>query len=209
WNLYQLANALYPLIGRVEKLEAALANFADSYQQRAQEMYADKLGLEKHLGEPDAILIEQLFQTLQLTETDMTIFFRRLATVEKSFEYSNLQLLTLVEPAYYQFDSISVEHQDAITTWLRHYQHRITAQSFSDKQRLESMNGVNPKYVLRNYLAQQAIDKADNGDYSEIELLMTILKKPYDEQPQYQAYASKRPEWARQKAGCSMLSCSS
>ncbi|MFT6898567.1 MAG: hypothetical protein ACJA13_002991 [Paraglaciecola sp.] len=209
WNLFQLANALYPLIGRVEKLEAALANFADSYQQQAQEMYADKLGLAKHLGEPDETLIEQLFQTLQLTETDMTIFFRRLATMEKSFEYSNQQLLALVEPAYYQFDSITAQHQDSIITWLGQYQQRIAKQSLSDEVRLENMNGVNPKYVLRNYLAQQAIDKADNGDYSEIELLMTILKKPYDEQPQYQEYAGKRPEWARQKAGCSMLSCSS
>ena len=71
------------------------------------------------------------------------------------------------------------------------------------------MNKVNPKYVLRNYMAQLAIDKADNGDYSLIEEFYQLLKKPYDEQPNYQEWFAKRPEWARHKVGCSMLSCSS
>jgi uncharacterized protein YdiU (UPF0061 family) len=71
------------------------------------------------------------------------------------------------------------------------------------------MNKVNPKYVLRNYLAQQAIELAEKDDYSEISKLQILLQKPYDEQPEFASYAEKRPEWARRKAGCSMLSCSS
>ena len=71
------------------------------------------------------------------------------------------------------------------------------------------MNSVNPKFVLRNYMSQLAIDKANEGDYGLIAELFQLLKQPYDEQPEYQKWFAKRPEWARHKVGCSMLSCSS
>jgi uncharacterized protein YdiU (UPF0061 family) len=71
------------------------------------------------------------------------------------------------------------------------------------------MNNVNPKYVSRNYLAQQAIDALTEGDASILERLMKVLERPYDEQPENDVLADRRPEWARHKAGCSALSCSS
>jgi uncharacterized protein YdiU (UPF0061 family) len=71
------------------------------------------------------------------------------------------------------------------------------------------MDVVNPKYVLRNYMSQMAIDEADKGNYTLIDALFQLLKKPYETQPEQEKWFSKRPEWARNKVGCSMLSCSS
>jgi uncharacterized protein YdiU (UPF0061 family) len=91
--------------------------------------------------------------------------------------------------------------------WLDRYNQLLLLHADADKKAL--MDSVNPKYVLRNYMAQIAIDAADKGDYSFIEEFYTLLQKPYDEQPEYQRWFALRPEWAEHKIGCSMLSCSS
>ena len=82
-------------------------------------------------------------------------------------------------------------------------------QGVTDEQRREQMNQVNPKYVLRNYLAQLAIDSAEQGDLSMLYDLEKMLKNPYDDQPEFDKWFVKRPDWAKDRAGCSMLSCSS
>ena len=79
----------------------------------------------------------------------------------------------------------------------------------SDAERMAAMKTANPKYVLRNYLAQNAITAAEGGDYSVLERLMRVLRRPYDEQPGEEDLAARRPEWARTAPGCSALSCSS
>jgi len=212
WNLFQLANAIVPLIGRVENLESTLASFADNYAELSQQMYASKLGLEEHNGKKDKNLIDELFEVLQLSEIDMTIFFRCLAKISRADSYQDHDLKRLFEPAFYKVEMLENNQAgcaEKLIVWLRKYLVRIANQETDDIHRMERMNRTNPKYVLRNYLAQMAIDKANEGDYSEIEKLLIILKNPYDEQPEHENYAAKRPEWARNRAGCSMLSCSS
>ncbi|PKF56670.1 YdiU family protein [Alteromonadales bacterium alter-6D02] len=209
WNLFQLANAIYPLVDEAEPLEALLAEFATDYQQQWTHMMASKLGLVQYSA-ADLPLIEQLETLLMAIETDMTIFFRTLATLKQQQPVDEpQQLLQCFTPCYYNLEQVDELYLTQLAQWLTAYLERISTQNISDERRSAAMNKVNPKYVLRNYLAQQAITAAEQGDFSEIATLQTLLQFPYDEQPEFERYAQKRPDWARDKPGCSMLSCSS
>ena len=203
WNLYQLANALYPIIEEVEPLEHILNQYKVDFEQKSLQMMKAKLGLftdNKH----DVQLIQNLEDTLQLVETDMTIFFRLLS------DFSDAKSgLKLIEKAFYNFNDVSDEIKRLWNLWFNSYFERLQKETLSNTDRKQKMDAVNPKYVLRNYMAQLAIDAADDGDYSLIDELYQLLKNPYSEQPENEKWFAKRPEWARHKVGCSMLSCSS
>ncbi|MBU2940561.1 YdiU family protein [Lacinutrix sp. C3R15] len=205
WNLLQLANALYPLIEEAEGLE----NILNTYNEKAAEQYItmmrSKLGLLLE-DEKDVALIFTLEEILKLSETDMTIFFRNLSNFSAENPSEGLQI---IEEAFYVPTEISEVIKEKWNTWFTDYAARLQQESISDQERKQKMNLVNPKYVLRNYMAQLAIDDANKGDYKQIDVLFKLLKKPYDEQPENEKWFAKRPEWARHKAGCSMLSCSS
>lgn len=205
WNLYQLANALFPLINDAKPLEEILKAFADDFKMKHLEMMRGKLGIREP-QEKDIVLIEGLTELLQLVETDMTIFYRNLANIIKTDEV--LVAFDKIKEAFYDND-LSQSVLDNWTTWLGSYISRINEEKFSDADRKIQMNLVNPKYVLRNYMAQLAIDDAEKGDYLLIKELFELLKNPYDEQPESQKWFAKRPDWARNRVGCSMLSCSS
>ncbi|MFT4560924.1 MAG: hypothetical protein ACI9BW_000662 [Gammaproteobacteria bacterium] len=209
WNLVQLANAIYPLIEETEPLEQALGAYASTYESGWQLMMAAKLGLNSYSGDTDLALITELIEVLQLVETDMTIFYRRLAEVKSIDDLDNDQWMALFADAYYVPDELSQDYVNRMTTWLRRYLDRLRKDNRDDDDRKAQMNSVNPKYVLRNYLAQLAIDKAEDGDYTMVTELLEVLRTPYDELPNSEEFAAKRPEWARERAGCSMLSCSS
>ena len=173
-------------------------------------MMASKLGLASLDSEEDQKLKQDLFAMLTLTETDMTIFYRKLAAVPAEADsIDDDALLALVMGAYYLPQQVTGKVKQEIVSWLRRYQQRVAEETVSDQQRAAQMNQVNPKYVLRNYLAQLAIDKSEAGDHSMVAELLELLRRPYDEQPEFEHYAAKRPDWARSRPGCSMLSCSS
>jgi uncharacterized protein YdiU (UPF0061 family) len=207
WNLAQLANALYPLIGETEPLIEVLKKFPVQYEEQYLNMMRRKLGLLQP-DDTDATLIEVLEHLLTQTETDMTLFFRLLAKHHKANTNGEV-LLQELHGAFYQPDELQGELKENWIAWLSQYAQRLQWESADDEQRRTAMDAVNPKYVLRNYMAQMAIDQAEMGDYSLIHELQTLLKHPYAEQPEQEKWFAKRPDWARVKVGCSMLSCSS
>jgi uncharacterized protein YdiU (UPF0061 family) len=205
WNLLQLANAIYPLIEESEPLEAILNEYKTDFDERRLSMMRSKLGLQIE-DEKDQSLIQDLEDILHQTETDMTIFFRNLSNFKKENPSESLRV---INDAFYKLDEVVGNIKKRWDVWFKNYGNRLKKETFSNEERKDEMNAVNPKYVLRNYMAHLAIDDADKGDYKLINELFNLLKKPYDEQLEHEKWFAKRPEWARDKVGCSMLSCSS
>ena len=205
WNLYQLANSLYPLIEEVAPLEEILEGYKSNFEKKSQDMMRAKLGLTS-AKETDINIIQSLENNLQATETDMTIFFRTLSSFKKEQPEKGVEL---IQDAFYTPDTIKGNVLNNWKQWFADYAKRLEDETTSADERQQQMNKINPKYVLRNYMAQLAIDKADKGDTSLLEEMYLLLKEPYSEQPKFERWFAKRPEWARHKVGCSMLSCSS
>jgi uncharacterized protein YdiU (UPF0061 family) len=227
WNLVQLANALVMLTEQVEPFEAGLVEYRTRYADGFRSMMVERLGW----GEPidsdrtaasatddstpapdaDAALINDLFRVLVSTEIDQVLFFRHLARVPVDPTTTDEDLLAPLADAWYQSEEVAAAGsvRDGLVAWLRRWADRVRAGGLDDADRQQRMDAVNPLYVLRNYLAQEAIDLAEAGDESLVHELLDVLRQPYTEQPGRDRFAAKRPEWARHKVGCSMLSCSS
>ena len=204
WNLVQLANALYTLIDDLPALQGILDNFSEYFTSKYQKMLQSKLGVE---ADYDANFQDTLMRNLESVETDMTIFYRELANLEKTD--SSEKAFEKVELAFYNLEEITEPIKNNWLVWFEKYLNILKSESKTDLERKEMMNSINPKYVLRNYMAQLAIEDANIGNYGLIEEFYILLQKPYDEQQQYQKWYAKRPDWAKEKIGCSMLSCSS
>ena len=212
WNLVQLANAIYPLIESAEPLQQALTVYNQTYSHGWQSMMAEKLGLKSFDSETDEELCKELLILLAEVETDMTIFYRKLALVNVDIEpdgQSDEQLIEIMLDAWYRFEAVSEDYKSRFAQWLRQYILRVQKEGVGQVDKKQLMNAVNPRYVLRNYLSQLAIDKAEQGDFSMVNELMDVMRHPYDEQADKDEFAKKRPDWARNKPGCSQLSCSS
>ncbi|HEY9400267.1 MAG TPA: YdiU family protein, partial [Luteimonas sp.] len=202
WNLTRLAEALSPLFEGTERLQAGLERYSETFVAADRDNIARKFGFAE-CRDGDVELMRDLHVLLQGAEVDMTIFFRALADVEL-----DAPSLAPMADAFYD-EAKRVANEPAFQVWLARYVARVSDDALAADARRTRMHGSNPRYVLRNYLAQQAIDRAEAGDYAGIDELLDVMRRPYEDQPGREAYAARRPDWARDRAGCSMLSCSS
>jgi len=209
WNLLQLANALVLLTEQPQPLETALGGFVERFQNGYQQMRRHKLGFEAASDEVPETLIESLDDLLETVQPDMTLFYRTLADypITTLADDHDVDIETHFADALYA--ALTPEHAQQLREWLDQYALLMRKTGRTDVDRRQRMNQVNPLYVMRNYLAQEAIDLAADGDFSRVNEQLDAIRSPYREQPGRAHLAGKRPEWALQKAGCSMLSCSS
>jgi uncharacterized protein YdiU (UPF0061 family) len=202
WNLTRLAGALAPLFPELDPLKEGLEKYAGAYAAHDRDFSAAKLGLQD-FDDADAQLQREMYALMHAAQADMTLWFRALADLDLA-----RPRLSGFREAFYDHELMHAQ-QAALEDWLRRYALRAEREDREPGERRAAMNAVNPRFVLRNYLAQQAIDRAEAGDEAGIAELLEVLRRPYDEQPGREAYAARRPDWARDRAGCSMLSCSS
>ena len=192
WNCRALAQSLLPLIGTVEEVQEVLTEYLPAYRATYDDILHQKLGLESKYPE-DQKLFDTLFSIMQESQVDFTLFFRRLSTLKIEEFESNTAIRDLFI------------NRDAFDDWSVQYRKRLKLENSSDESRKIKMNAVNPKYILRNYLLQVAIENAENDDFTEVNKLLKIMERPFDEQPEYEEYANLPPDWAADIA----VSCSS
>jgi uncharacterized protein YdiU (UPF0061 family) len=202
WNLTRLASALVPLFATHDALHEGLARYEAVYVDTFREHASAKLGLAACTDE-DLEHLHALYRLMHAAEMDMTITFRALADVDWDVPSS-----APFADAFYD-EGKRTANELALDAWLARHAARVRADTLAPAARRLRMRRANPRYVLRNYLAQEAIDRAEQGDFAGVEELLDVMRRPYDDQPGRERFAAKRPDWARDRAGCSMLSCSS
>jgi hypothetical protein len=191
WNLSCLAQALLPLAEK-EELKACLDRYAPLFEREYLRLIRAKLGLVEEQAE-DRDLINEFLGLLEESHADYTIVFRMLGLFSTEPGAKNDRIReSFLNPA--RFDQ-----------WAARYRDRLRSEMSRDAERQARMNQVNPKYILRNYLAQIAIEKAQQKDFSEVDRLLTLLQNPYSERPGMDTYAAAAPNWGKQLA----VSCSS
>jgi uncharacterized protein YdiU (UPF0061 family) len=183
WNCYALGQAMLPLIGSIEEAEEALSCYQDAFGSKMDELLHAKLGLASD-QEGDHGLFDGLFGLLQANHADFTQVFRKLGSlrIDEPIEDAPIRDLFIDREGFDQ--------------WSMQYRARLRMENSNDKERKLAMDRVNPKYILRNYLAQVAIEKAQQKDFSEIARLLSVLERPFDEQPENERYAALPPDWA-------------
>ncbi|MCQ9327943.1 protein adenylyltransferase SelO [Pelistega suis] len=200
WNLVRLANCFLPFVEK-EELVASLDRFPAYFEDAYQGRMRAKLGLDTYENSDDS-LIADLMVTLHTLKVDFTLFFRYLSEVSKE----SLTHMFDVQFSQTRLASLFVgKRVEDMNRWLALYAKRLGYEKRGDAERLQMMRKVNPIYILRNYLLQEAIEKAQTGNFSEIERLHRCIQQPFEEREEFMDYAKLPPSWA----GDICVSCSS
>ncbi|CAA2965574.1 Hypothetical predicted protein [Olea europaea subsp. europaea] len=202
WNIAHFATTLSTaqLINDNEA-NYAMERYGTKFMDEYQAIMTKKLGLPKYNKQ----LISELLKNMAIDKVDYTNFFRSLSNIKADSTIPEDELLIPLKAVLLD---IGKERKDAWTSWLKSYLQELSASGTSDEDRKVSMDSVNPKYILRNYLCQSAIDAAESGNFEEVRLLLKVMSRPYDDQPEMEKYARLPPAWAY-RPGVGMLSCSS
>lgn len=203
WNLGGLAGALLPLIGDEELLKVELEAYRDLVSMKYYNMMGDKLGLDE-VNAQDAALIEKLEHQLSLIKPDMTIFYQLLISLPLEIQNEEETKLHF-DDCFYR--PLNEEQSLNFFDWIKSYAERIKRNTYSREVSQKQMKASNPRFVLRNYLLHQSIEELEKGDNKLFKKLQEAIKQPYSDK--FDEFFVKRPSWASEKAGCSMLSCSS
>ncbi|MBB1285072.1 YdiU family protein [Flavisolibacter sp. BT320] len=203
WNLGCLGGALAPLFADTEELVKIIDTYDDFFWNRYYTMIGNKIGLDD-LQANDAGLLNELEKTLRLLQPDMTIFYQSLMTLPAG-QNDKEKLVDHFSGSFY-IDP-GANEAEALQQWVNFYQQRMATNTISHEASLEKMQKANPRFILRNYLLHQAIEELQNGNDATFRRLEKAIQQPYAEV--FPEFFGKRPDWANQKAGCSMLSCSS
>jgi uncharacterized protein YdiU (UPF0061 family) len=189
WNLQKLGKCFSELLSSKE-ISDALDLYNKTYKDKYSKLMRKKLGLRTE-NEDDWQLIEIILECLFHSKADFTTFFRKLSSFDEDNIKNSIVLSEMFSDSNYG-------------RWASYYAKRLKEESSIKSRRSKLMNSVNPKYILRNYIAQLAIENAEEGDYSEIDNIYRILQSPFDQQPEYEEYSKPAPEEYRNLA----LSCS-
>lgn len=203
WNLGCLASALVPLLGETTQIVAVLETYEDVYWPKYYAMMGNKLGLDTVKPE-DMDLIDDLEKSLSSVKPDMTMFYQLLMELPAGLENEEAFFEHFKESFYKEHKPEEVR---SLLTVLKAYQARLLTNACSREDSLQRMREANPRFILRNYLLHQAIQELQNGEDTLFVKLQEAVKEPYS--TKFDEFFAKRPDWASQKAGCSMLSCSS
>ncbi len=203
WNLGCLGGAIAPLLPNTEELVKVLDGYDDLFWNKYSSMMANKLGLDQ-VRSDDINLFSEFEKILRTIKPDMTIFYQLLIDFPLDIEYEQ-DIVSHFKESFYE--ELEPEQTEALLRLMKTYAERIKTNTGNREESIKRMRANNPRFILRNYLLHQSIEDLGKGDDQLFLKLQEAMKDPYSKK--FNEFFSKRPAWATQKAGCSMLSCSS